>query len=121
MDYYTIVTIIALVFLIILLTLFGVYYNKMKELPFPETQAMCPKNWTLDNSGNCINAPVSGVNSLSTIPTNTPGYLPTGNGFNPNHDGWTNYLGAKNAICGKQKWANANQIGWDGVSNYNSC
>lgn len=121
MDFYSIVTILALVFLIILLTLFGVYYRKISERAFPETQSMCPKNWNADNNGNCIKPASGTTNYLTTIPTNTPGYLSGGNGFNSNDPKWENYLGAKNAICGKQKWANSNQLSWDGVSNYNSC
>lgn len=121
MDFYTIVTIVALVILIILLTLFGVYFRQISEKPFPETQSLCPKNWNIDNNGNCIKPPSGSVNYLTTIPTNTPGYLTGGNGFNTNDPKWENYLGAKNAICGKQRWTNANQLSWDGVSNYNSC
>lgn len=118
MDFYTIITVVALVLLIISLTLYGVYYNTIRMRPFPETQEICPKNWT-KNEGNCMN-PV-GSNRLNTIPTTTPGYLVNGLGFNPNDVKWESYNGAKNAICGKQKWANENSISWDGISNYNSC
>jgi hypothetical protein len=120
MDFYTIITVVALLLLIILLTLFGVYFRQINERPFPETQALCPKNWKHIN-GNCINPTVGSTNYLSYIPTTTPGYLSAGNGFNANDLQWENYLGAKNAICGKQKWANTNKLSWDGVSNYNSC
>lgn len=119
MDFYTIVSIVMIVVLIICLTLFGVYYNTIKTRPFPETQSICPKNWGTDISGNCMN-PV-GSNRLNTIPNTTPGYLVGGKGFNPNDGKWSSYLGSQNSICGKKKWADANSISWDGISNYNSC
>lgn len=121
MDFYTITTIIALILLIIILIIYGVNYNNMKIKPFPETQAICPKNWNGDISGNCINPTDSSYNRMSIIPTITPGYMSNGRGFNPNHANWTSYKGAKNSICGKKRWANDNNIMWDGVSNYNSC
>jgi hypothetical protein len=120
MDFYTIISIVALVLFIILLTLYGLYHKKINDRPFPETQDICPKNWKMIN-GNCMNPQANESNYLSYIPTNTPGYLATGNGFNPSDINWESYSGAKNSICGKQKWANANKISWDGVSNYNSC
>jgi len=121
MDFYTIVSIITIVFLIILLSLYGVYYNTMMIKPFPETQDMCPKLWTTDSSGNCINQNLADTsfNRLTSFPSNTPGLV--SDGFNPNDLKWEAYDGAKNAICGKQKWANTNNISWNGISNYNSC
>lgn len=120
MDFYTIVLIVMIVLLIICLTLFGVYYNSIKTKPFPETQAICPKNWT-NTDGNCMNPAAGSLNRLTTIPTTTPGYSSRVNGINPNDEKWSSYLGAKNSICGKKKWADSNGISWDGVSNYNSC
>jgi len=121
MDFYTIIIIVALVFLIILLTLYGLYYNSVRIRPFPETQADCPKNWGSDLSGNCINPSQGQLNRLNTVPNTTPGYLINGIGFNPNDSKWDSYLGSKNKICGKKKWADANSLSWDGISNYNSC
>lgn len=124
MDFYIIITIVTLLILIICLTLFGLYYNAIRNRPFPETQEICPKFWKFDNSGNCIK-PTStdtSFNNLISIPDDTPGLITISkNGFNSNDVKWASYKSAKNSICGKKKWADANNISWDGISNYNSC
>jgi hypothetical protein len=76
MDFYTIIIVVALVFLIISLTLFGVYYRTFSLKPFPETQDFCPKLWTVDSSGNCINPTTdNSYNKLNSIPIDTPGKM----------------------------------------------
>ena len=119
MDFYTIISIVAIVLLIISLTLFGVYFNTISVKPFPGSQDMCPKLWTTDTSGNCKNPIDTSLNRLTSFPQLTPGLV--SDGFNPNDSKWETYDGAKNAICGKKKWANTNNISWNGISNYNSC
>lgn len=127
MSFYNIVIIIALFVLIVLLLLFGVFFNKFTSRPFPYTQDDCPKLWKMDFSGNCMN-PSSADASTNTLPqygawsTDTPGYVPYLNGgFNTNNSGWETYGGAKDSICGKQKWSKKYNIDWNGVTTYNDC
>lgn len=125
MSFYNTVIIIALILLIILLMLFGVFIGKFTDRPFPYTQDSCPKLWNMDICGNCLN-PVDA--SWNTLPnsgdwtSNTPGYVPVfKGGFNPKNQDWETYDGAKNQICGKQKWSKKYEIDWNGVTTYNDC
>jgi hypothetical protein len=127
MDFYSIVIIVALLILIILLTLFGIFYKNLTYTPFPSTQDPCPKLWSIDNSGLCVN-PLSTDVSTNFLPvggtwqTDTPGYVSSANGsFDTNHNGWASYSGAKSDVCGKQKWAKNYNIQWNGVTSYNGC
>ena len=125
MNFFIVVASLALVLLIISLTLYGVYYNKLIISAFPETQDSCPKMWRVDLRGNCIK-PRGTLNTLDISSGNTPltSIIKTkkGNiGFKPGDSGWQSWNGAKTSICGKKKWADSNKIEWNGISNYNSC
>jgi len=127
MEFNNIVSIIALILLIILLVIYGVVYSKVSNKGYPYTQEVCPKLWSTDISGNCLNPGNSFPNGLAPggwqSTTNTPGYInvPANGGFNPNHINWSTYKSAKSEICGKKVWSNENKIEWDGVSTYSSC
>ena len=125
MGFYNIVIIIALFILILLLILFGVFFNKFSSRPFPDSQDNCPKLWNDDTSSNCMNPVDSSSNRLPQFGawnSDTPGYVPFINGgFNTNDEGWNSYDGAKNEICGKQKWAKKYNVEWNGVTTYNDC
>ena len=125
MNFFIVVASLALVLLIISLTLYGVYYDKLIISAFPETQDSCPKMWRVDVCGNCIK-PTGILNTLDISSGNTPlkSIIKRNDiniGFNPNDSGWDSWNGAKSSICGKKKWADSNKIEWNGISNYNSC
>jgi len=125
MDFYTVVGSLALVLLIISLTLYGVYYNKLIIAAFPETQDPCPKMWRVDICGNCYK-PTGTLNNLDITTGNTPSSSiitmnDVNTGFKPADSGWNSWNGAKSSICGKKKWCDSNKIEWNGISNYNSC
>lgn len=125
MNFYNIVIIIALLSLILFLILFSVFFSKFTTRPFPYTQDSCPKLWTNDISGNCMNPTDVSSNFLPQYgawSSDTPGYVPFLNGgFNSTNSGWETYGGAKDAICGKQKWSKKYNIDWNGVTTYNDC
>ena len=125
MSFYNIVIIIALILLITLLILFGVFIGKFTDRPFPYTQDSCPKLWNMDFSGNCMNPVDASWNTLSKSgdwTSDTPGYVPFfKGGFNTKSEDWETYDGANNAICGKQKWSKKYNIDWNGVTTYNDC
>jgi hypothetical protein len=124
MNFYITLSICALAFLIIVLTIYGVFYKSILK-PFPEYQDQCPKMWSIDISGNCL-PPDSNVNTLQLGTGNTPAkaLVYTGSvvtSFNPADSSWKSYNDAKNEICGKKSWCKNNKIEWNGISNYNSC
>jgi len=124
MDFYYIVIIVLLGLLIIALTLYGIFYAVKTNPSFPYIQDTCPKQWSIDGSGNCINICPSGnvctnLGSTTSI-LSVPGTNGV-NGFNSADPGWASYSGAKSSICGKQKWSIANNIDWNGVTTYTGC
>ena len=131
MDFYSIVIIVALVLLIIALLIYGLAYKSINPINYPESQDSCPTLWKSNSSGYCTMPTTSECscsstlttrqcnsqcNKVTTLPSNTPGI--SGTTFDPTNSGWATYSGAKNAICGKKKWATANNIQWNGISNY---
>jgi len=121
MDFYNIVIIVALVLLIIALVMYGLSFKSTNPTKFPESNDECPTQW-VKNGNICMN-PLSsdcsgGCNRVPSVPGNTPGAPIGANGFDPSDPGWGTYSGAKSSICGKQKWALANNILWNGVNTY---
>lgn len=129
MEFNSIVSIFFLVLLIILLILYGAFYNKLASKPYPETQDICPKQWSMDGSGNCVNPICTSGTSCNSLAengswastTNTPGYKNSiiGRGsFNPNDSGWASFNNTTSDICGKNSWTNTNKIEWNGIKEY---
>ena len=119
MNFYTSISIGALVIFIIALTLYGVYFSKIDAKPFPETHEICPKLWSVDKLGRCIIPIDTSLNRIFPVPRDTPGRRIRG--FNPSDPDWDSYDGQTSSVCGKHSWANKYSIIWDGISNYNSC
>ena len=128
-SFYIVVLSIAAVILILLLTYIGIKMrnNKLLATSYPPTKSACPDYWNIMDvadptdatkkikvcaSSNARNA-VTG--SLGT----TPGYDTVNGYINFNDSGWT--VGGVSALCAQKKWANSNNIAWDGISNYNGC
>lgn len=136
-SFYVIVLVVAVVFLLMILTVMGVMMQSQnKSTVYPPTMNTCPDYWTEDASGNCtrpsgsnaINqgdyyVAASGSTGASLRPLSTgtigPPYASDANTFDPANKSWT--LTGKTAICAKRDWAVKHNIVWDGVSNYNNC
>jgi hypothetical protein len=127
--FYIIVLSILIIFLIIVLSYYGIVLQKRvkesKEYP-PQPPSKCPDYWEMNVNGSCIIPTSSSKNTGSIYGTNnqinlnsnsTYGFI-NGN-IDFNNSGWS--TGGANALCNKKKWANMNNIVWDGVTNYNSC
>jgi hypothetical protein len=139
--FYIIVTVIAIVFLILILTVIGIlmrYQNK--STVFPPVANDCPDFWTIAENGTKCKIPTStqkNVGSLydsnnsikikyetsSAFPMYTPGTNGTLN-ISPNiidfkNETWSSQ--GKTAVCAQKQWADNWGITWDGVTNYNSC
>jgi hypothetical protein len=116
---------IAILLLIVILSYTGIImaYYKKNTGSFPPNSATCPDYWTYDGT-NC-HAPTNGImnkgNPMGLNPA--PRTIPPPNGtmeqFNPTDSSWIS--GGKNAICSQRQWAIANNIEWDGVTNFTGC
>ena len=129
--FYIIVSSIAVVILILVLTFMGIMMrNQNSKAIYPPTAFVCPDYWTSDNSGNCTmptqTSPTNkliiinsgGQKNLGTNPNIAP-YSKDTTSFNVNNVLWSS--GGKSTVCAQKDWATQNNIVWDGISNYNGC
>jgi hypothetical protein len=121
MDYYyIIVSVVATIILVLILTYVGILITStQKKATYPPSYNLCPDYWKSNGSGVCV-MPTNGVNTTSPIKGNTYGYTEGSNSINFSDAGWS-AGGTGDQRCGWQKWANLNEIQWDGVTNYNGC
>ena len=128
--FYIIVISILIIFLIIVLSYYGIVLQKrVKEIKVypPQPPSICPDYWTLNPDGKCkipdsssknAGAIYGNNNEVNLNTNNTYGYT-DGGIIDFNNNGWSS--GGTNAVCNKKKWANVNGIVWDGVTNFNGC
>jgi hypothetical protein len=113
-PFFTIVLATAIIILILTLTYLGIKmrYNKA-TLPFPPLSNACPDYWTVDASG-CM-PPANNVNNPNAGNYAYNGTCAAGNCMN--------FSDTKKfpTTCKTKTFVNANQIVWDGVSNFNGC
>lgn len=143
--FYIIVTVIAIIFLILILTIIGVAMRYQdKNTVFPPVANDCPDFWTIASDGKSCTIPVKEKKNVGTLyegnsikikpvtkdntyeytfPTYTPGasgnLTSAASTINFADDAWSSQ--GQTAICAKKKWAVNWGISWDGVTNYNSC
>jgi len=108
-DFYTIVTIIAILLLIISFVTLGVIItNTSSTVIFPPLNSInpCPDFWTLSEDGkDCVRN--ESINQGNDNENNTvPPQIPK---FNPSK------------MCDNYKTIKTHNIYWDGLSNTNSC
>jgi hypothetical protein len=129
-SFQVIVLSIATIVLILVLTFIGlIMSNQNSSSVYPPTASDCPDYWEVrkDGSGCNIPFPVKGSvnlggiydkgNNLLLNASNTNASLKTDSkGVN-----YINFMDSKlwSGVCAKKKWANANNVFWDGVTNYN--
>jgi hypothetical protein len=127
--FYIIVLTIFIIFLIIVLSYYGIVLQKKikntKIYP-PQPPSQCPDYWNIDANGSCIIPTVSSKNTGIIYGDNNEIKLNSNSTYGYNNgiidfkdNGWS--AGGSNALCNKKKWANLNNIVWDGVTNYNGC
>jgi len=117
-SFYIIVLVVAIVLLILILVLISLLMrNSTGSGTFPPVANTCPDYWDYNNDPNNPVCQMSDLNKgiLNTIPI---GYG-SGKNLTMSDTIWTS--GGLTPNCGKNVWANANNIQWDGISNYNSC
>jgi hypothetical protein len=122
-NFYTMVTIIAIVLLIFALAFIGWTMSKQKAVDeYPKLHTTCPDFWAINSDGNCERPGPTGLNRGGETTDNATFFLGAsgvnGNSFSSRDAGWGS---TGNAICGKQTWANSQGITWDTVTNANFC
>jgi len=117
---------IIIIVIIILELLFGVIiYNNggivNLGIGYPPAANICPDYWEYGNNLCLIPYNNRNIGTFKADNTTTPpGYNSKYNGIDFNDPGWSSV--ATNAFCSKQKWANMNNIWWDGITNIdNQC
>lgn len=114
---------IAAVILILILTYISIRVSTAKKDEiFPPTYNNCPDGWEVGENNMC-KAPLNGNIGSPPINSNTKFVTLDTNsrmGISSSDSSWIGGSGLS-SICAKKKWANMNNISWDGVSNYNSC
>lgn len=118
-----IVVSIALGILILTLTYLAVNMSSTKaNEKFPPTHSICPDGWTMSSENLCV-APSSGnIGSppISSITKFVTSDAKQSLSISPLDPAWSGTTGLTE-VCSKKRWANTNNISWDGISNYNSC
>ena len=123
-NFYTLVLTIAIVILILLLGYLGWLMSQQKATDeFPKLRTSCPDFWKVESgeSGKvyCVRPNAGALNTGDNAwALSVKGLVANSNKFDTTDVGWAS---EGNAVCGKQKWANANKITWDTVTNANFC
>jgi len=118
MSFYSIVLIVAFLFLLLTLIAVGIMLqNQDKNKAFPTQTSPCPDGWGVSDSGSCVQPSGTHLNKgPSPIDTDSENAIwetdADGSGYKPKESA---------TVCDKKAWANENKVHWDGVSNYNSC
>ena len=138
-SFYLIVLGIAIVMLILVLTGIGLLMRtQTASSVYPPMANTCPDGWTIEADGSCTIPTAVGSANMGFIIAGTPytdtdiktsllkstkkdGPYPsfTASSFSPTDADWSS--NKLSAVCQQKKWANTNNIVWDGISNYNSC
>ena len=121
MDYYyIIVSAVATIILVLILTYVGILMTStQKKATYPPSYNLCPDYWNSNGSGICV-IPTNGVNTKTPWVGNVYGYTAGASNIDFSDARWSDGS-TGDQRCGWQKWANANEIQWDGVTNYNGC
>jgi hypothetical protein len=129
-SYYIIVSSVATVILILVLTYIGISMNYSKgKVAHPPKAATCPDAWALASDGSSCLIPASSSLNIGKLydsdgkfianSKTTYGLNITNNSINFADEGWTK--GGLSTTCSQKAWANQMGIQWDGISNYNKC
>lgn len=140
-SFYIIVSIIAFIVLIMILTLVGISTSTQIKYgtSFPPIVNICPDYWTYNKDiSGCIIPKMNDVNSGSIY--NKDGNIALNNGNTPGlkqlssngeflgSSGWAIDFndsewnkGGVTSVCNQKVWSNTFSIMYDGTSNYNSC
>lgn len=118
-SFYLIVLTIATIVLIISLVTIGLLMDQgNKAGPFPPTSLKCPDGWTETSTSTAGDISYTCSSSTFGRPLVSSEGITTGSSGS---DKTLSYMDKATTICQKHKFAQSNNLTWDGVSNYNSC
>jgi hypothetical protein len=86
------------------------------KIKYPPVPNVCPDYWQYGYNMCLIPENKRNIGTL-ILNDSTPGFNSRYNGINFNDSKWSNV--SSTAFCAKQKWANMNNILWDGITNVN--
>ena len=98
-SFQKIVLVSSALLLCIILVFIGVSLKYIKVTNWPPVVPACPDFWDADSSGNCVN-----IQGLGTWSKDEPMNFNT-----PEYNGG-------DGTCNKYKWANTNNMSWDGIT-----
>lgn len=120
MSFYSIVLIVAFLFLLLTLIAVGIMLqNQDKNKAFPSQTSPCPDGWGVSDNGSCVQPSGTHLNK-GPSPIDTSSVNAIWESGDPAVPG-TFKPKESATVCDKKAWANENKVYWDGVSNYNSC
>ena len=119
--FYITVVIVAIVFLVLVLTLVGTLMTTKNQSVFPPIAEPCPDYWdimsTNPNGSKCSPKGIN-IGPTSNIASTTIGYDNASKSIDFSDPKWS---GTAGQLCAQHTWANQNGIIWGGVSNFNGC
>lgn len=133
MDYfYVLVLLFAFVLLIISLVVLGYLMKRSGAATiFPSTRTQCPDQWTVIGNSCALTSKINDVGNVV--------YFNSGNisldvssgiykynkldiyNYSDTYPRTFKFLDNSENVCELKKWAIANEIKWDSVTNYNNC
>ena len=120
--FYITVIIIAIVFLVLILTLVGTLMTTNNKAVFPPVAEPCPDYWdiisTNTNGSVCKSKGINVGSTSNLFSSKIPGMDGSNKQIDFSDPGWS---GPNGSLCEKNTWAKQNSIIWGGVSNYNGC
>jgi HJR/Mrr/RecB family endonuclease len=115
--FYIVVSSIAIIILILILTVIGLMMKNQNHMDvYPPFQSPCPDYWAVNQDGTCsqssINRLPATYNKTVAVYNNALNKIVvTGDIASYRFD----FSG--NSLCDNKKWANTYKLEWDGVSN----
>jgi hypothetical protein len=122
--FYIIVSGIALLILILILTIMGIGMNRKggtsASAAWPPIDSSCPDYWNIDPATNNCIIPPAGTRNVGTLYT-TGNTIASGvKGINSTNT-QINFNDPYYIACNKKLWAKTWGVYWDGYTNYNGC
>ena len=129
-SFYIIVACVAIVLLILLLTVIGLMMSNQNRIDvYPPNKSICPDYWKVNSDGKCIANIQGSVPGTNGLPSSYNGNLGIARRdkslknikIELDGSGLLIYDFSGNTVCDNKKWANNNNIEWDGYSNAVTC
>jgi hypothetical protein len=117
--FYIVVSSIAIILLILILTVIGIMMKNTNAITnYPPYQSKCPDYWGVNADGICSQpSKTAVVNNLPRTYNAASDDKLNKATYSGRSDGPYNFDFSKNSICDNMAWSKRWNIQWDGVSN----